>query len=222
LQAAVERLAGVLTIVAILVAIATLVLLVRGRVPGWFRDDIALPLATAIATVATLGSLWMSEVAGYPPCTLCWYQRIAIYPLVVIVGVAAWRRDHQVWRTAVPIAAIGSAVSVWHLAVERNPALGGACDPTAPCSVRWVEELGFLTLPAMALAAAVAIALLTLAARAPTPADDGPAAERTDGASPEPTDGASPEPTDGASPEPTDGASPEPTDRTQPTADVHR
>jgi disulfide bond formation protein DsbB len=176
-QAAVERFAGVLTLVAIAIAIATVVALVRGRVPDWFRDEVALPLATAIATVATLGSLWMSEVAGYPPCTLCWYQRIAIYPLVIVAGVAAWRRDHQVWRTVVPLAAIGSAVSIWHLAVERNPALGGACDPTAPCSVLWVEEFGVLTLPAMALAAAVAIAVLSLAARRPTPSDgsEGPA-----------------------------------------------
>jgi disulfide bond formation protein DsbB len=174
-QAAVERFAGVLTLVAIAVAVATAIALVRGRVPDWLRDEVALPLAAAIATVTTAGSLWMSEVAGYPPCTLCWYQRIAIYPLVIVVGVAAWRRDGQVWRTAVPIAALGSLVSIYHLAVERNPALGGACDPAAPCSVRWVEELGVLTLPAMALAAAVAIAVLTLAARpsrAPTDATE--------------------------------------------------
>jgi disulfide bond formation protein DsbB len=183
MQAAVERLAGVLTLLAIAIAVATIVLLVRRRVPDWFRDDVALPLAAAIATVATLGSLWMSEVAGYPPCVLCWYQRIAIYPLVVVTGVAAWRRDGQVWRTAVPIAAIGSAISVWHLAVERRPSLGGACDAAAPCSVRWVEELGFLTLPAMALAAAVAIAVLTLAARRPDGEDD-PTGPTTDEARP--------------------------------------
>ncbi len=161
----VDRLAGLLTIVAIVIAVATLVLLVRGRVPSWLRDEIALPVATAVATVATLGSLWMSEVAGYPPCILCWYQRIAMYPLVVVLGVAAWRRDAQVWRTAVPIAAIGSAISIWHLVIERNPALGGPCDPEAPCAVRWVEEFGVFTLPAMALAGFAAIIVLSLAAR---------------------------------------------------------
>jgi hypothetical protein len=168
-QSAVERFAGALTVVAFAIAVATLVLLVRGRVPDWLRDEVALPTAAAIATVTTAGSLWMSEVAGYAPCLLCWYQRIAIYPLVVLTGVAAWRRDAQVWRYVVPIASIGAAVSVWHLVIERVPSLGGACDPAAPCAVRWVEEFGFLTLPGMALVAAVAIALLTLAARpAPT------------------------------------------------------
>ena len=172
---AVDRLAGVLSLVALAVAIATLVLLVRGRVPDWLRDEVALPIAASIATVATLGSLWMSEVAGYVPCALCWYQRIAMYPLVVVLGVASWRRDSQVWRTAVPISVIGAAISVWHIVIERNPGLSGPCDPQAPCAVRWVEELGFLTLPTMALIGFVAVIALTLAARpstderAPTP-----------------------------------------------------
>ncbi|MEX1164286.1 MAG: disulfide bond formation protein B [Nitriliruptor sp.] len=176
MQSAVERFAGALTIVAFVIAVATLVLLVRRRVPDWLRDEVALPSAWAIAAMTTAGSLWMSEVADYAPCLLCWYQRIAIYPLVVITGIAAWRRDGQVWRYVVPIAALGSMVSIWHLIIERNPSLGGACDPAAPCAVRWVEEFGFLTLPAMALTAAVAIALLTLAAR---PAA-GPATHPTD------------------------------------------
>jgi hypothetical protein len=164
-QAAVERFLGVLTVVAALVVVATLVMLVRGRVPAWLRDEVALPVAVAITAVATAGSLWMSEVAGYPPCELCWYQRIAMYPLPVVLGVAAWRRDGEVWRTALPIATLGAGVSVWHLVIERVPSLGGVCDPAAPCAVRWVEEFGVLTLPAMALTGFVATIVLTLAAR---------------------------------------------------------
>lgn len=172
MQSAVERLFGVLTIVALLIGVATLVVLVRGRVPEWLRDEVALPTAAAIATVTTVGSLWMSEVAGYTPCVLCWYQRIAIYPMVVLTGVAAWRRDAQVWRYVVPLAVIGGAVSIWHLVIERVPSLAGPCDPAAPCAIRWVEEFGVFTLPAMALVAAIAIALLSLAARRPA-ADGG-------------------------------------------------
>jgi disulfide bond formation protein DsbB len=159
-----ERFFAILALVAIGVAVATLVALVTRRVPVWLRETVALPLATAVATVATAGSLYLSEVAGYLPCTLCWYQRIAMYPLVVVMGVAAIRQDRQVWRTSVPLATIGAAIAIWHIAIERNPALGGACDPTAPCSIRWVEEFGFLTLPTMALIGFVTIALLSLAA----------------------------------------------------------
>lgn len=162
-----ERLAGALTVVALLVAVATAVALVTRRVPDWLRDDVALPAAAVITAVTSLGSLWMSEVAGYLPCTLCWYQRIAMYPLPIVLGVAAVRRDTGAWLTVLPIAALGSAVSVWHLAVERVPGLAGPCDPTAPCTIRWVEAFGVFTLPAMALVAFVAATLLALAARRP-------------------------------------------------------
>ena len=159
-----QRSFGVLALVALVIAVATFAAVVTRRVPSWL-PDVALPTATAIAAVATGGSLLLSEVAGYAPCTLCWYQRIAMYPLVVILGVAAARGDREVWRVAVPLSVIGSVIAIWHIAIERNPALGGACDPAAPCSIIWVREFGFLTLPTMALIGFVAIAGLTLAAR---------------------------------------------------------
>ena len=167
-----ERTFGILSILAILITFVTVIALITRRVPAWLSDDVALPLATWIAAVATGGSLLLSEVAGYTPCTLCWYQRIAMYPLVIVVGVAAWRRDRQVWRTALPLSAVGVIIAVWHIVIERRPALGGVCDPAAPCAVRWVEEFGFLTLPTMALIGFAAIATLTLAARA-VPASEG-------------------------------------------------
>jgi disulfide bond formation protein DsbB len=167
-----DRLAGLLALVALGVAVATVVLLVRGRVPGWLRDEVALPVAATVATVATLGSLWMSEVAGYSPCELCWFQRIAMYPLTVVLWVATWRRDAAAWLTVLPIAGVGAAISVWHIAIERNPSMSGPCDPQAPCAVLWVQEFGFLTLPTMALIGFAAIAALSLAARPRPEADD--------------------------------------------------
>jgi disulfide bond formation protein DsbB len=177
--AVVERTLAILALVALGSAVAVAAALVTRRVPTWLRDDVALPFSAAIAAVATGGSLYLSEVAGYLPCTLCWYQRIAMYPLVVILGVAAWRRDRTAWMTAVPLAVIGSAIAIWHIAIERNPAWGGVCDANAPCSLLWVEEFGFLTLPTMALIGFVAIGFLTLAARPAAGASDetGTAAE---------------------------------------------
>jgi len=162
----VNRFLGILALIALVVSIVALVMLVTRRVPSWARE-LALPLAATIATVTTLGSLYYSEVAGYPPCTLCWYQRIAIYPQVIVLGVAAIRRDREVWRTAVPLAVIGAAISVWHIVIERNPSLAGACDPSNPCTIKWVEEFGFLTFPTMALVAAFAFITLTLLVRRP-------------------------------------------------------
>jgi disulfide bond formation protein DsbB len=165
-----ERVFALLALVATAVAVATVVALVTRRVPGWLREEVALPLATAIAAVATGGSLLLSEVAGYVPCVLCWYQRIAMYPLVVVLGVASMRRDAQVWRTVVPLTGVGAVIASWHIAIERWPTLGSElCDPAAPCALRWVEEFGFLTLPTMALIGFVAITVLSLAARPSSP-----------------------------------------------------
>ncbi len=175
----VNRFLGILALIALGVTVVAVVALVTRRVPSWMRD-VALPTATAIALVTTLGSLYYSEIAGYPPCILCWYQRIAIYPQVVVLGVAALRGDRDVWRTSVPLAAGGAVLSIWHIVIERNPALAGPCDPSNPCTIKWVEEFGFLTVPTMALIASISFIALTLSARPTTDgADHGTSAERS-------------------------------------------
>ena len=130
------------------------------------RDLLAgqvLPLALLVAVVATVGSLYLSEVADFVPCNLCWYQRIAMYPQVLLLGIAWARRDDGIRAYALPLALVGAAISTFHILVERFPSLegsGGVCDPANPCTIRWVEELGFITIPTMALSAFVLIALL--------------------------------------------------------------
>jgi disulfide bond formation protein DsbB len=125
-------------------------------------------LAFAIAAVATAGSLWLSGGAGFTPCTLCWYQRIAMYPLSLILGIAAWRRDIGVRVYAIPLAAVGALVSCYHILVERFPTIEtGSCDPNNPCSLKWVEHFGFVTIPTMALAGFLAI--ITVLALTPSP-----------------------------------------------------
>ena len=123
----------------------------------------ALVLAAGVAIVSTLGSLYYSEVANLPPCRFCWYQRIGMYPLAVILSIAAWRRDPAVRWYAVPLAVAGGLVSVYHVMVERYPSLeSGSCDPTNPCSIIWVERLGYMTIPTMALSGFALIAILLL------------------------------------------------------------
>ena len=110
-----------------------------------------------------LGSLYFSEVANYVPCRLCWFQRIAMYPLAVILLVAAIRRDRGVRWYAIPLAGLGACVSIYHYLVEWHPQLeGDACDPTNPCSLVWFREFGFVTLALMALCGFVAIIALLL------------------------------------------------------------
>lgn len=128
----------------------------------------AVALACVVALVCTLGSLYLSEVAHFRPCRLCWYQRFAMYPLVVLIGVAAVTGSRR-WRSvSAVVAAGGGAVSVYHLAIERFPSLeaSSSCDPFNPCSLIWVEHFGYVTIPAMALSGfALIITLLVLAGR---------------------------------------------------------
>jgi disulfide bond formation protein DsbB len=135
----------------------------RGSIDGLSRAIVpfGLWLAFAVALTATAGSLFFSEVAGFPPCALCWYQRIAMYPQVLILGVAAVRGDVGVFRYAGPLAAIGAVISIWHIGVERIPTLpSGSCSLEVPCSTIWVQVLGFVTIPTMALAGFLAIITL--------------------------------------------------------------
>lgn len=125
----------------------------------------ALWLALGVATVATLGSLYLSEMAHFLPCKLCWYQRIAMYPLVPMLGLAAWRRDRAVRPYAAILAVVGAGIAIYHVTLERFPQLeSDFCDPNNPCSLIWMRKFGYLTIPGMALSGfALILVLLHLA-----------------------------------------------------------
>jgi disulfide bond formation protein DsbB len=120
--------------------------------------------AWIVATVTTLGSLYYSEHAGFVPCELCWYQRILMYPLVLVLGVALLRRDRAVWITALVFVGIGAPLSLYHWLVERVPAFeeSSSCSVTVPCSTPWFEKLGFVTLAWMAMSSFLLIGVLML------------------------------------------------------------
>jgi disulfide bond formation protein DsbB len=126
-------------------------------------DDAALWIAFLVAGTATAGSLYFSEVANFVPCQLCWYQRIAMYPLALILLVAALRHDRSVRWYAGPLAAAGAAISSYHYLIEWRPSLeGGACSVGPSCADIWFRELGFVTLAFMALAGFLAILVLVV------------------------------------------------------------
>jgi disulfide bond formation protein DsbB len=144
----------------------------------------ALSMAFLVALVATLGSLYFSEVAHFEPCRLCWYQRIAMYPLAVILGIAAVRRDRGIRVYGMALAAIGAVIATYHVALEWIPALDtGACGLGPSCSVVWFRTFGFISLPTLALIAFLSI-LALLAMGAPDPDEPAHADDPTD----QPTD----------------------------------
>ena len=136
------------------------------------RDN-RLYLAWMVALIATLGSLYFSEVRGFVPCVLCWFQRIMMYPLVVVLGVAAFRGDLGIRTYALPLAVIGWGVALvqnlegW--GVIQTMKVCGVGQTTAGCDAKWpifgeglTQLSNVVTIPVLALTAfTLIIALLS-------------------------------------------------------------
>ena len=133
-----------------------------------FREY-GLYLAWVVALVATGGSLYFSEVRGFVPCTLCWYQRILMYPLVILLGIASYRQDRAIVPYVLPLSILGGSISLFHYLEQKIPGFGvpEVCRQGVPCSVEYINWLGFVTIPFLALSAFTLITLaLTAVARA--------------------------------------------------------
>jgi len=115
---------AILAVVALIGAVLMVVARLTSTVAGFrFLDvlyRVQLPLAAIVAVVATTGSLWFSEGAGWVPCRFCWFQRIFMYSLAIILTVAALRRDRGVKWFAAPLAIVGMGISLWHHLIERQ------------------------------------------------------------------------------------------------------
>jgi disulfide bond formation protein DsbB len=153
--------AGAIAVVVLRIAAAT------GSDGAWRLgsaiSDSGVWLAWLVALGATLGSLYFSEVADFTPCRFCWFQRIAMYPLSVILLVGALRKDPAVRWYGAPLALIGAAISAWHSLIEWRPALdNGECEFQGPsCTFVWFREFG-LSLANMALIGFLTILILLL------------------------------------------------------------
>lgn len=121
----------------------------------WFH------FAWFVSMIATGGSLYLSEVMGFTPCVLCWYQRIFMYPLVVILGIASWKRQAAIVPYVLPLAVIGGSISTYHILIQKLPVASegfAACGPTS-CLDDYLNLFGWLTIPMLALTAFVLIAV---------------------------------------------------------------
>ncbi|WP_256757949.1 disulfide oxidoreductase [Cohnella sp. WQ 127256] len=120
--------------------------------------------AWLVAVVATLGSLYFSEVLGYVPCELCWYQRIFMYPLSIILGIAAYHGERTIKKYVLPLSIIGGIISLYHYMVQKVPGFEEIkpCTNGVPCNVDYIDWLGFITIPFLALIAFVLITVSLL------------------------------------------------------------
>lgn len=112
-----------------------------------------------VALSATMGSLYFSEIRGYEPCELCWIQRIFMYPLVIILGVAYIQKNARIAVTTATFSIIGGLISLYHYGIQKLDFLSESapsCGRVA-CTGEYINLLGFITIPFLALTAFILI-----------------------------------------------------------------
>ena len=123
--------------------------------------------AWTVALVATLGSLFFSEVMGFPPCSLCWYQRIAMYPLVLIYGVGIFSPSGQGFRFALAFVLLGWLMALYHNFLHWGiiPETASPCSQGLSCATVYIQWAGFISIPLLSLFAFSILLVLQFLAR---------------------------------------------------------
>ena len=172
--AEVSKLFAILSLFTWAATVLTIVLAIihrrsPGSAAGAFFEDLranAVWLAFAVALFTTLGSLYLSEIAHFVPCPLCWYQRICMYPLFAALLVGGLRRDREVWAYVLPPAVVGAAIAVYHTQLQAFPSQPHVCTlGVDSCLNRYIWEFGFVSIPFMSLAAFSFIIAMMLVVR---------------------------------------------------------
>ncbi|OGN02917.1 MAG: hypothetical protein A2655_02580 [Candidatus Yanofskybacteria bacterium RIFCSPHIGHO2_01_FULL_43_42] len=118
----------------------------------------AILFAFLVALTATLGSLFYSQIMGFEPCELCWFQRIFMYPLVILFGIALYKKQDHIIDYTLSLAVVGGAISLYHnyiyyykKGLAANCQLAGI--DVVSCIKLYISEFGYITIPLMALTA---------------------------------------------------------------------
>ena len=126
------------------------------------KPSLLLYTAWVVSVIATLGSLYFSDIKGYIPCELCWVQRIFMYPIAIILGIAAFHNDVKVLKYVLPLSIIGGTISIYHYLVQKVPGFASIkpCVSGVPCNAEYINWVGFITIPFLALTAFTLITIL--------------------------------------------------------------
>lgn len=129
-----------------------------------FLSKNILYLAWIQALIATLGSLFYSEIKNYIPCILCWYQRILMYPLVIIIAVGILRKDKKVYQYVLPMSILGLLIAFYHILLQKGilPEAIAPCTIGASCATKYTGYFGFITIPVMSFTAFLVITVCML------------------------------------------------------------
>jgi len=130
---------------------------------NWIKKH-NLVLAWIVAIVAMSGSLYFSEVRKFIPCSFCWYQRILMYPQVLLLGIAVFKKDRNIITYVLPMTMIGAFIGTIHYLEQKTEfisnILGHTCQSFVPCNGEYVNYFGFVTIPFLSLTAFILITIL--------------------------------------------------------------
>ncbi|WP_047980636.1 disulfide oxidoreductase [Ornithinibacillus contaminans] len=112
--------------------------------------------------IATIGSLYFSEIKGFVPCELCWYQRIFMYPVPIILGIATFFKDFSVIKYVLPLSILGNFISLYHYLLQKIPGLIEIkpCHSGVPCNLEYINVFGFITIPLLSFISFTVIVIL--------------------------------------------------------------
>jgi disulfide bond formation protein DsbB len=120
--------------------------------------------AWATSIIAMFGSLYFSEIRQYEPCVLCWYQRILMYPFTLILGIAVVRKDYRISLYTMVLSAVGALISLYHYSLQKVAFMADNAVTCGriPCTGQYINWLGFITIPFLALTAFIIIFVISL------------------------------------------------------------
>lgn len=128
------------------------------KIHGWLKENV-LYIAWIQVIIAVMGSLFFSEILHFPPCVLCWYQRICMYPLVAILAVGIIKKDKHIALYTLPLTLVGLGISIFHnlLYYKLIPDELAPCTQGVSCTTKYIEYFGFITIPFLSMMSFVLI-----------------------------------------------------------------
>ncbi|PIT89206.1 MAG: disulfide bond formation protein B [Candidatus Levybacteria bacterium CG10_big_fil_rev_8_21_14_0_10_36_7] len=130
-----------------------------------FLSQNSLYFAFFVSSIAVAGSLFLSEIALFTPCKLCWFQRIFMYPQVVILGIGAFKDDFNIKKYSIVLSIFGFLIASYHYLLQLYPNILQCNDEVASCSAKQFASFGYITIPMMSATAFLLIILFLFLAR---------------------------------------------------------
>ena len=123
-----------------------------------------LSIVFGVSLLASLGSLYFSEILGWAPCVLCWYQRVFMYSIVIVSALAIIFKDAKAYRYIITLAVIGGLISLYHNLLYWGliPESAGPCQNGVSCTAKYLELYGFITIPFLCLLAFILITVIMI------------------------------------------------------------